>query len=423
MVDGVPAASAVSITEPFSPPEGASEASCVPPTLNYFGASPNPVDYGGSVTLSWSASSPYPLSCNVSSSLGGFSGGSSGSWTVGPVTASTYFELYCWDAYGDGNTWGLTVGVNGGGGGSSSSVPAGWLDTLTSAGVVGGWSCDWDSVATPIYVHVYADGAFVAQVIANVDRPDVAAATWACNGTGNHGFTYQLPNYLLDGAAHTIQVYGINVDGSGGVVGSGNTERLPLDRHVYATATAAAGHYRVQCRFGCPLVGQLDDAELEQQRRHGLRHLQPLGRQLEQPRGQRLGSHPRTLRQRPRHRLRLHADLPECRGLSLRRHFRGGLLRRRAVRRFDESRGRRGSRATFLARHVGVPLEGRGELLDPGRSRRHRHRRASHARPLVRQERAHHEGVAGELDERTERAALALALRGLHLARAVRRDL
>src|SRR5439155_23486856 len=36
-------------------PEGASaESTCVPPTFDYFGAAPNPVPYGGSVTLSWS---------------------------------------------------------------------------------------------------------------------------------------------------------------------------------------------------------------------------------------------------------------------------------------------------------------------------------------------------------------------------------
>jgi hypothetical protein len=157
--------------------------------------------------------------------VGGATGGATGSWTTGPITAQTYFELHCWDAYGDGNTTGVTVSVTGGGGGGSTSVsPTGWLDTLTSAGLVGGWACDGDSWSTSIYVHVYSDGAFVAQVAASVYRADVAAATWACNGTGNHGFTFQLPSYLLNGQPHTIQVYGINVDTGGGVVGSGNAE-------------------------------------------------------------------------------------------------------------------------------------------------------------------------------------------------------
>ena len=136
----------------------------------------------------------------------------------------TYFELYCWDAYGDGNTAGVTVGVNGGGGGNSSSAPSGWLDSVSAGGLVSGWSCDADDYSASIYVHVYADGAYVAQALADSYRPDVAAATWACNGTGNHGYTFQLPGYLLNGQPHTIQVYGINVDGNGGVVGTGNTE-------------------------------------------------------------------------------------------------------------------------------------------------------------------------------------------------------
>jgi hypothetical protein len=226
MVDGSGSDEAAVSPASAEPASGSQDSAtaCVPPTLNSFDASPNPVDFGGSVTLSWSVSSPYPLSCNVSSSVGGFTGGAGGSWTAGPLYSSTYFELYCWDAYGDGNTWGLTVAVSGSGGGSSSHMPTGWLDTLTSSGRVAGWSCDWDSVGTPIYVHVYADGAFVGQVLAAQDRPDVAAAGWPCNGTGNHGFSFQLPNYLLNGQPHTIQVYGINIDGSGSIVGSGNTE-------------------------------------------------------------------------------------------------------------------------------------------------------------------------------------------------------
>ncbi len=233
-----PASTPGTAVEPLAILDGASlETTCVPPTLDYFNATPNPVDYGGSVTLSWSASSPNALSCNVSSSLGGFTSGHSGSWTAGPVTSSTYFQLYCWDAYGDGNTWGLTVGVNGGGGGGGSATPEGWLDTLTSGGVVGGWSCDPDSPGTSLYVHVYADGAFVAQVLANIYRADIAASIF-CSGTGNHGYTYQLPSYLLNGAAHTIQVYAINVDASGGVVGSGNRELAGSPKTVTLNAPA-----------------------------------------------------------------------------------------------------------------------------------------------------------------------------------------
>jgi hypothetical protein len=228
MVDGTaPGVTAVpaGAFQPGAPAAGAStEATCVTPTLNDFAASPNPVGYGGSVTLSWSASSPNPLSCNVSSSLGGVTGGASGSWTIGPVTAQTYFELYCWDAYGDGNTAGVTVSVAGGGGGPWASTPIGWLDSVGSGGLASGWSCDGDAYGVSIYVQVYADGAFVAQSLASVNRPDVAAATWACNGTGNHGFAYQLPGYLLDGQPHTIKVVGVNVDSNGGVVGSGNAE-------------------------------------------------------------------------------------------------------------------------------------------------------------------------------------------------------
>jgi len=231
------AAVSPSSAAPASLSQADSTTGCVAPTLNYLDAAPNPVGYGGSVTLSWSVSSPYPLSCNVSSNVGGFTGGASGSWTAGPLYSSTYFELYCWDAYGDGNTWGLTVGVSDQGGGSSSSSPWGWLDSVSSAGLASGWSCDGDDNGASIYVKVYADGAFVAQVTANLDRPDVAAATWACNGTGNHGYAFQLPNYLLNGQAHTVSVVAVDVDSSGRVVGSGDAELSGSPKTVMLSST------------------------------------------------------------------------------------------------------------------------------------------------------------------------------------------
>src|SRR5919201_2300129 len=70
-----------------SPAGPVSDATCVPPTIASFTATPNPVGYGGTVTLSWSASSPNPLTCKISSSAGGATGGSTGSWTSGPLTS------------------------------------------------------------------------------------------------------------------------------------------------------------------------------------------------------------------------------------------------------------------------------------------------------------------------------------------------
>lgn len=69
-----------------------------------------------------------------------------------------------------------------------------------------GWTIDPD-VATPISVHLYADGRFVTSALANRPRPDVAAAFV---GYGDpHGFV--IP---LDGVAsglRTICIYAINV--------------------------------------------------------------------------------------------------------------------------------------------------------------------------------------------------------------------
>jgi hypothetical protein len=95
-------------------------------------------------------------------------------------------------------TRGVTTGGN----------PFGSLDEVTpTAGSLElrGWALDPDSSA-PVDVHVYVDGAKVAQTSASLSRPDVAAAF---GGAGpNHGYDLTVP---VAAGNHTVHVYAINL--------------------------------------------------------------------------------------------------------------------------------------------------------------------------------------------------------------------
>jgi len=90
--------------------------------------------------------------------------------------------------------------------------PYGYLDEVSPApgGVrLRGWAVDPESTA-PITLHVYAGGKVVQWVVADKQRPDIAAVF---PGIGTrHGFDTVVP---LPAGRHTITVYAINVlDGS-----------------------------------------------------------------------------------------------------------------------------------------------------------------------------------------------------------------
>jgi hypothetical protein len=88
--------------------------------------------------------------------------------------------------------------------------PFGWLDsTGVARGVVQiqAWAIDPDTSA-PTHVHVYVDGKFVRQTIADVVRPDVGA-TFAGYGD-RHGFSVTVPRPAGRGE-HEVCLHAINV--------------------------------------------------------------------------------------------------------------------------------------------------------------------------------------------------------------------
>jgi hypothetical protein len=94
--------------------------------------------------------------------------------------------------------------------------PVGHLDTALQypGGVtLNGWVLDPDTTG-PVSVRVYADGKWTATGVANLSRPDLAAA-YPANGT-DHGFSIFTP---LSPGNHVLCAYGLNI-----AAGNANTK-------------------------------------------------------------------------------------------------------------------------------------------------------------------------------------------------------
>ncbi len=83
--------------------------------------------------------------------------------------------------------------------------PQGVLDAATCT--ADGWAVDLNTPTQSIGVHFYIDGAWGGATTANGNRPDVNSHLGI---SGNHGFSYPIPNQFRDGAPHSIRAYGID---------------------------------------------------------------------------------------------------------------------------------------------------------------------------------------------------------------------
>ncbi len=91
--------------------------------------------------------------------------------------------------------------------------PFGHLETVAAGPdqiTISGWAIDPDTTA-PINIDIYLDGTLDTRILANIDRPDVAAAFPAYGAT--HGFSTTI---AAPGGTHTVCAYCINT-------GTGNT--------------------------------------------------------------------------------------------------------------------------------------------------------------------------------------------------------
>jgi len=94
----------------------------------------------------------------------------------------------------------------------------------SSENVITGWACDPDNWNATLQVEIYRDGpresggTKIGEATANQFRQDLVNSN-VCGSTGNHGFTFQIPEDLRDNASHNYYVYAVD-DGSFGNAGN-----------------------------------------------------------------------------------------------------------------------------------------------------------------------------------------------------------
>jgi hypothetical protein len=85
---------------------------------------------------------------------------------------------------------------------SKSSTFQGFLERV-SPQVIHGWVCNTETPDTAIEVAILDGDRPLTNIVASVERPDLAKGGY---GNGNHGFRLQTPTILKDGSAHTVRV-------------------------------------------------------------------------------------------------------------------------------------------------------------------------------------------------------------------------
>ncbi|MFC1679757.1 Ig-like domain-containing protein [Elusimicrobiota bacterium] len=94
----------------------------------------------------------------------------------------------------------------------NGSLPKGHHDSTTCSSI-GGWTCDPDDYSQPLRVHFYdgpaAGGGILGQAVADITREQGVGD--ACGGHREHGFRFDPPAALKDGAEHAIHVYAIDI--------------------------------------------------------------------------------------------------------------------------------------------------------------------------------------------------------------------
>ena len=118
----------------------------------------------------------------------------------------------------------------------------------TAGGAITGWAVDRAAPHQPVNVEIYVDKAMWALLVANEPRPDLASVFGT---SGRHGFQWELPLHLADGAPHTVSLrhspFGAEIPGSPLTVDTSHIRSSPLRvssvpaQRVRASAVPYAG--------------------------------------------------------------------------------------------------------------------------------------------------------------------------------------
>lgn len=97
---------------------------------------------------------------------------------------------------------------------TNNNIPSSQITNISCDGGIIGWANDKDGCSKPIGVHVYVDGQFwepkskfISSVLAAVPDSGIESS---CDGNQDHGFAIRIPDILLDGKSHKINLYAID---------------------------------------------------------------------------------------------------------------------------------------------------------------------------------------------------------------------
>jgi endo-1,4-beta-xylanase len=109
----------------------------------------------------------------------------------------------------------------------ATSAIMGYHDPSEVAGIMRGWACDPGQPDASLDVSFQADGQTIGSTVANVERE---AAVGSLCGTRNHGFLFNVPNSIPDGAvieAYTTEGH-VRLEGPGIIYAKVLPDREPL---------------------------------------------------------------------------------------------------------------------------------------------------------------------------------------------------
>ena len=85
----------------------------------------------------------------------------------------------------------------------------GWGEAVAATNSIAGWAVNDADRWERVEVHVYLDGKLTATQVANISRPDVAAAGWARDEW--HGYNFSIGS--LQVGNHEARVYALHKSG------------------------------------------------------------------------------------------------------------------------------------------------------------------------------------------------------------------
>lgn len=88
---------------------------------------------------------------------------------------------------------------------------SGWGEVAEAARSISGWVVNRGGASGPVEVQLYIDDRFVAQGLADLPRPDVAAAGWAKDD--RCGYSFKVPPLSI--GEHEARVYAVHRIGGG----------------------------------------------------------------------------------------------------------------------------------------------------------------------------------------------------------------